>query len=58
MGTQTSSSTTTMTLPSDREILIERVFDAPRRLVFQALTGCAHVAHWYGPRGPEHAVRP
>jgi uncharacterized protein YndB with AHSA1/START domain len=39
-----------MTLPSDREILIERVFDAPRRLVFDALTKPEHVAHWYGPR--------
>jgi len=31
-----TSSATTMPLPSDREILIERVFDAPRRLVFDA----------------------
>ncbi len=49
MSTDTSSATT-MTLPSDREILIERVFDAPRRLVFEALTRPEHVAHWYGPR--------
>jgi uncharacterized protein YndB with AHSA1/START domain len=39
-----------MTLPSDREILIERVFNAPRRLVFEALTKPEHVANWYGPR--------
>jgi uncharacterized protein YndB with AHSA1/START domain len=39
-----------MTLPSDREILIERVFNAPRRLVFAALTKPEHVAQWYGPR--------
>src|SRR5258708_29204146 len=39
-----------MTLPSDREILIERVFNAPRRLVFEALTTPEHVARWYGPR--------
>jgi len=45
-----TSSATTMTLPSDREILIERIFDAPRRLVFDALTKPEHVAHWYGPR--------
>ena len=45
-----TSSATKMTLPSDREILIERVFDAPRRLVFEALTRPEHVAHWYGPR--------
>jgi len=45
-----TTSATSMTLPSDREILIERVFDAPRRLVFDALTRPEHVARWYGPR--------
>ena len=49
MSTDTSSATT-MTLPSDREILIERAFNAPRRLVFEALTRPEHVANWYGPR--------
>src|SRR6267378_4448168 len=49
MSAETTSATT-MTLPSDREILIERVFNAPRRLVFDALTQCEHVVHWYGPR--------
>ena len=49
MHTDTNSATT-MTLPSDREILIERVFNAPRRLVFDALTKPEHVARWYGPR--------
>ncbi|HLH23947.1 MAG TPA: SRPBCC family protein [Chloroflexota bacterium] len=46
----TSSGTTTLTLPSDREILITRVFAAPRRLVFEALTRPEHVRRWYGPR--------
>ena len=49
MSTDTSSATS-MTLPSDREILIERVFNAPRQLVFEALTMPEHVANWYGPR--------
>ena len=44
------TNTTTLTMPSDREILIMRVFDAPRRLVFEALTKPEHVAHWWGPR--------
>jgi uncharacterized protein YndB with AHSA1/START domain len=35
----------------DREILIERVFDAPRELVFQAWTDPEHVAQWWGPQG-------
>src|SRR5258708_7146671 len=46
----TTNNATTLTLPSDREILIERTFAAPRRLVFEALTNPEHVAHWYGPR--------
>ena len=42
---------TTFTTPSDREIAITRVFDAPRGLVFEALTDPGHLPHWYGPRG-------
>src|SRR5277367_1860926 len=36
---------------SDREILITRTFDAPRELVWQAMTDPQHVIHWWGPRG-------
>lgn len=42
---------TTFTTPSDREIVISRVFDAPRALVFEAMTSPEHVPQWYGPRG-------
>ena len=38
----------TLTLPTDREIVLTRVFDAPRRLVFEALTRPEHVARWWG----------
>jgi uncharacterized protein YndB with AHSA1/START domain len=37
--------------PSDREIVISRVVDAPRELVWQAWTDPSHVIHWWGPRG-------
>lgn len=37
--------------PSDREIRITRVFDAPRELVWKAWTESEHVAAWWGPRG-------
>jgi uncharacterized protein YndB with AHSA1/START domain len=38
--------------PSDREIVITRVFNAPRRLVFEAYTNPAHLPHWMlGPQG-------
>ena len=36
---------------SDREIVITRVFDAPRKLVFEAWTDPKHVAQWWGPKG-------
>lgn len=36
---------------SDREILITRVFDAPRALVFKAWTDPKHLAQWWGPNG-------
>lgn len=38
----------TVTLPSDREIIITRSFNAPRHLVFQAWTKPEHVRRWYG----------
>jgi uncharacterized protein YndB with AHSA1/START domain len=38
----------TLVLPSDREILLTRVFNAPRRLVFEAWTKPEQVRQWYG----------
>jgi uncharacterized protein YndB with AHSA1/START domain len=46
---------TTKTVPAeksaDREIVITRVFNAPRTLVFKAWTDPKHLAQWWGPRG-------
>jgi uncharacterized protein YndB with AHSA1/START domain len=42
-----------MTTTQDRQLLITRVFDAPRELVWQAITDPAHVAEWFGPEGFE-----
>jgi uncharacterized protein YndB with AHSA1/START domain len=36
---------------SDREVVIERVFDAPRELVWKAWTEPRHVDKWWGPNG-------
>src|SRR5262245_19065426 len=36
---------------SDREIVLSRVFDAPRALVFKVWTDPTHLAKWWGPRG-------
>src|SRR5262250_1643901 len=41
-----------ITTPTDLEIVMTRVFDAPRRLVFDAWTKPEHVACWMlGPEG-------
>jgi uncharacterized protein YndB with AHSA1/START domain len=34
-----------------RELVLTRVFDAPRGLVFKAWTDPKHVARWWGPHG-------
>src|SRR5258706_9403546 len=46
-----ASSTLTVTAASDREIVMTRVFNAPRHLVFEACTRPEHMKHWFGPRG-------
>ncbi len=38
----------TLTLPSDRELRIERVFNAPRDRVFAAYTDPALIPQWWG----------
>src|SRR5581483_3401801 len=43
--------TLTVSLPSDREIVLTREFDAPRALLFETLTRAEHLQHWFGPRG-------
>lgn len=36
---------------ADREIVMTRVFNAPRELVFEAYSRPEHVDGWFGPRG-------
>jgi uncharacterized protein YndB with AHSA1/START domain len=36
---------------SDRELVITRLIDAPRALVFKAWTEPEHLARWWGPKG-------
>jgi len=42
----------TVTTPSDLEIKMVRVFDAPQALVFAAHSSCEHVKHWWGRGNP------
>ena len=44
------------TTPSDREIVLTRLFDAPRRLVFDAMSKPEHVRRWWGQLGEGYSV--
>lgn len=39
------------TKPDDLELVVTRIFDAPRELVFDALTDPQHLMKWWGPHG-------
>jgi uncharacterized protein YndB with AHSA1/START domain len=41
----------TVTTPTDRELVLTRVFDAPKGLVFEAFTTPDLLRRWYGPPG-------
>jgi uncharacterized protein YndB with AHSA1/START domain len=44
------SGTSPIAKPAERELVITRLFDAPRKLVFEAWTDPKHLAQWWGPR--------
>ena len=46
-----NTGTLTVTTPTDRAIVLRRVFDAPRRMVFDALTKPELLKRWFGARG-------
>jgi uncharacterized protein YndB with AHSA1/START domain len=49
MSTQTRKPiSATLTTPSEREVRIERIFDAPRERVWRAFTDPKWVAQWWG----------
>src|SRR5678815_4717587 len=41
----------------DREVVLSRVLDAPRDLVFRMFTEEDHFAKWFGPRGFTTTIR-
>jgi uncharacterized protein YndB with AHSA1/START domain len=45
-----------VTTPSDREIRLTRLFDAPRDLVFEAMSKPEHVKEWWGRLGDGYSV--
>ena len=51
-----NSDTFTVTTPTEQEICMTRLFDAPRELVFEALTKPEHVKRWWGCLGEGYSV--
>lgn len=45
-----------VTLPGEREIHVERIFEAPPERVFKAYTDPELIPQWWGPRGTETIV--
>jgi len=50
MSAQNARTSSTMQ-SSEWDLVMTRVFDAPRELVFKAWTETKHVAQWWGPKG-------
>jgi Uncharacterized conserved protein len=48
-----SSSVMESRVESEKVLVLERVFDAPRELVFKMYQDSEHLKHWWGPRGWE-----
>ena len=49
----TTSQSATVTLPTDEQILITREFDAPKHLVYQAVTSPELVKRWWNAKRGE-----
>jgi uncharacterized protein YndB with AHSA1/START domain len=47
-GSAANSDTFKVTTPSDRQIGLTRLFDAPQRLVFEAMSQPEHIRRWWG----------
>ena len=50
-ATRSNENAATQSTTAEREIVITRVLNAPRELVWQAWTDPAHIAQWWGPKG-------
>lgn len=56
VGSAANNGTFEVTTPSEQEIRMTRLFDAPRRLVFEAMTKPEHVKRWWGRLGEGYSV--
>ena len=55
-GTTVNSGSFEVTTPSNEEIRMTRLFDAPRELVFEVMTRPEHVKRWWGCLGEGYSV--
>lgn len=51
-----NSETFKVTTPSEREIRLTRLFDAPREIIFEVLTRPEHVQRWWGNLGEGYST--
>jgi len=51
MPVQQLGDATTTVYTDGQELVMERIFDAPRELLWRVLTDPARVTNWWGPRG-------
>lgn len=51
-----NSATFTVTMPSDEEIRMTRLFDAPPALVYDVMTRPEHIRQWWGNLGEGYSV--
>jgi len=51
-----NSDTFKVTLPSDTEVHFTRLFNAPRHLVFEAMSKPEHIRRWWGNLGDGYSV--
>ena len=51
-----NSETFEVTTPGEREIRMTRLFDAPRHLVFEAMSRPEHISQWWGRLGEGYSV--
>jgi uncharacterized protein YndB with AHSA1/START domain len=56
VGSAVNSDSFKVSTPSDEEIRLTRLFDAPRQLVFEAMTKPEHVRRWWGRLGDGYSV--
>lgn len=54
--TAAHSGTFAVSTPSDREIVLTRLFDAPRELVYEAMTKPEHIRRWWGRLDDRYSV--